>query len=89
MNNRRKPESVFKSAARFIAAALLVCSITLFVMPSRTVKAEVGQPEIPVPALADIHCASYCVYDKTTGFIVLRQALSCFHDEDNDLSFKS
>lgn len=73
MNNRRKPESVFKSAARFIAAALLVCSITLFVMPSRTVKAEVGQPEIPVPALADIHCASYCVYDKTTGFIVLSQ----------------
>ena len=61
MNNRRKPESVFKSAARFIAAALLVCSITLFVMPSRTVKAEVGQPEIPVPAFRiDSHAIPLC-----------------------------
>ena len=32
-----------------------------------------GQPELPVPALSDIHCASYCVYDKTTDMIVISQ----------------
>ena len=60
-----------KTAAVFIAAVFLVCSIALFAMPARTVKADVGQPEIPVPALSDVHCASYCVYDKTTGYIIL------------------
>ena len=71
MRNNRTPGSFFKSAAIFIAAAFLVSAIALFALPARTVNAEVGQPEIPVPALADVHCASYCVYDKTTGLIVL------------------
>ena len=60
-----------KTAAVFIAAVFLVCSVALFALPAKVVSADVGQPEIPVPALSDVHCASYCVYDKTTGFIVL------------------
>ena len=60
-----------KAAAVFIAALFLSCSAALFVLPAKTVSADIGQPEIPVPALSDVHCASYCVYDKTTGYIVL------------------
>ena len=60
-----------KTAAVFIAAVFAVCSIALFALPAKTVRADVGQPEIPVPALSDVHCASYCVYDKTTGYIIL------------------
>ena len=60
-----------KTAAVFIAAVFAVCSIALFALPAKTVRADVGQPEIPVPALSDVHCASYCVYDKTTGYIVI------------------
>ena len=33
--------------------------------------ADVSQPELPVPALSDVHCASYCVYDKTTDMFVI------------------
>lgn len=63
--------SVIRNAAAFIAAVFLVCSLSFFVFPARTVIADVGQPDIPVPALGDVHCASYCVYDKTTGYIVI------------------
>ena len=58
-------------AAAFLAAVFLVCSLAFFTLPARTVSADVGQPDIPVPALSDVHCASYCVYDKTTGYIVI------------------
>ena len=68
---KRTLGSTIKTAASFIAAVLLVCSVALFATPAATVSADVGQPEIPVPALSDVHCKSYCVYDKTTGYIVL------------------
>ena len=63
--------SVIKTAAAFTAAVLLVFITAFFVFPSEDVSADVGQPDIPVPALSDVHCASYCVYDKTTGYIVI------------------
>jgi len=44
-----------------------------FISGGIDVSADVGQPELPVPALSDIHCASYCVYDKTTDMIVISQ----------------
>ena len=68
---KRTLGSTIKTAASFIAAVLMVCSVALFATPAATVSADVGQPEIPVPALSDVHCKSYCVYDKTTGYIVL------------------
>ncbi|MBR3341582.1 MAG: D-alanyl-D-alanine carboxypeptidase [Clostridiales bacterium] len=71
MNRNKASEPVVRKAAAFIAAVLLTCSIALFAYPAKTVSADVGQPDIPVPALSDVHCASYCVYDKTTGYIVI------------------
>ena len=65
--------TAIRTAAVFTAAVFLVCAIALFVLPAGKVSADVGQPEIPVPALSDVHCKSYCVYDKTTGYIVLSQ----------------
>ena len=63
--------SIVRTAAVFTAAVLFVISVAFFAVPGRTVSADVGQPDIPVPALSDVHCASYCVYDKTTGYIVI------------------
>lgn len=72
MNSINKTiENISRKAAIFIAAILFVCSIVFFAVPGKKVSADVGQPDIPVPALSDVHCASYCVYDKTTGYVVL------------------
>ena len=59
-----------KTAAALLAAVFL-CLTALIAVPGKSVNADVGQPDIPVPALGDVHCASYCVYDKTTGYIVI------------------
>ncbi len=61
---------------RISAFVLATATILAFnsVMPAQTVTADVGQPEIFVPALEDVHCQSYCVLDKTTGYILLGQA---------------
>lgn len=53
-----------------ILAASTVLTLALQV-PGLSVSADVGQPEIYVPALEEVHCQSYCVYDKTTGLNVL------------------
>ena len=71
MNKNGFAGSMIRSAATFLAALFLVCSLGFFAMPANAVSADVGQPDIPVPALSDVHCASYCVYDKTTGYIVI------------------
>ena len=63
--------SMIKTAAAFIAAVFVVCCLASFALPATKANADVGQPDIPVPALSDVHCASYCVYDKTTGYIVI------------------
>ena len=71
MNIKGFAASITKTVATFIAAVFVVCSVMLFALPAKPVSADVGQPDIPVPALSDVHCASYCVYDKTTGYIVI------------------
>ena len=63
-------KSMIKTAAAFIAAVFTVCYLASFAVSATNVNADVGQPDIPVPALSDVHCASYCVYDKTTGYIL-------------------
>ena len=62
---------MIRTAAAFIATVFTVCYLASFAVPATIVNADVGQPDIPVPALSDVHCASYCVYDKTTGYIVI------------------
>ena len=71
MRTLKALDKLKRSAAAFIAAALTVCSLVLFLMPAKSVSADVGQPDVPIPALSEVHCASYCVYDKTTGYIVI------------------
>ena len=55
--------------AVIITAGVIVCS------GSTLISADIGQPEITVPPLTDVHCESYCVYDKTTDMIVISQNL--------------
>ena len=71
MTNNRFAGRLIRTAATFVAAVFLICTLGFFTAPAKTVNADVGQPDIPVPALSDVHCASYCVYDKTTGYIVI------------------
>ena len=71
MNKTGLSGTILRTAATFIAAVFLTIAFAMFVLPAKSVNADVGQPDIPVPALSDVHCASYCVYDKTTGYIVL------------------
>ena len=62
----------FRRLSAFIIAASTVLALTLQ-LPALAVSADVGQPEIYVPALEDVHCQSYCVYDKTAGKIIMGQ----------------
>ena len=62
----------FRGFSALILAVSTVLALTLQV-PALSVSADVGQPEIYVPALEDVHCQSYCVYDKTTGKIIMSQ----------------
>ena len=71
MRIRRNTAGFPKTAAIFIASVLLICSAAVFALPGKNVSADVGQPDVPIPALSEVHCASYCVYDKTTGYIVI------------------
>ena len=71
MRIRRNTAGFLKTAAIFIASVLLICSAAVFALPGKNVSADVGQPDVPIPALSEVHCASYCVYDKTTGYIVI------------------
>jgi D-alanyl-D-alanine carboxypeptidase len=71
MNRKHFTGLITKTVAAFAAAVFVVFSLVFFVLPVNKVNADVGQPDIPVPALSDVHCASYCVYDKTTGYIVI------------------
>ncbi|MCR5341476.1 MAG: serine hydrolase [Saccharofermentans sp.] len=62
----------FRRLSAFILALSTVLALTMQ-LPALSVSADVGQPEIYVPALEDVHCQSYCVYDKTTGKIIMSQ----------------
>lgn len=71
MRTHKALDKYIRTAAAFIAAVFTVCSLALFLIPAEPVSADVGQPDVPIPALSEVHCASYCVYDKTTGYIVI------------------
>lgn len=63
-----------KVLCRKLTALLLSTVMTTAVVTGflgSAVKAEVGQPELSLPAVDDVVCASYCVYDKTTDEIVV------------------
>ena len=62
----------FRRLSAIILALSTVLALTMQ-LPALSVSADVGQPEIYVPALEDVHCQSYCVYDKTTGKIIMGQ----------------
>lgn len=65
----KRPELKLKTVAVFLAAAVTLAPFALF--GGTLVSADVDQPEIPVPAIGDVHCASYCVYDKTANEVIL------------------
>lgn len=50
-------------------STLLAASILMFGIS--TTRADVGQQTIKLPSLDEVQAASYCVYDKTTGEIIL------------------
>ena len=64
---RKTLEHLTKCLAALIIAASILIPAPVFV------SADVDQPEIPVPALDDVHCASYCVYDKTADEVILNK----------------
>ena len=64
---------IFRRLSAFVLAMATVLALTAQI-PAGSVSADVGQPEIFVPPLDEVHCTSYCALDKTTGLIVLGQA---------------
>ncbi|MBR1796390.1 MAG: D-alanyl-D-alanine carboxypeptidase [Clostridiales bacterium] len=61
---------------RRLMGSLLVTAVTvLSVIPfiGGSALAVVNQPDITITPLEDIHCAAYCVYDKTADTILLEQ----------------
>ena len=63
-----------RRAMAFTLAAVITAGAALFTGIT-AVSADIGQPDITVPPHTDVHCASYCVYDKTTDMIVISQNL--------------
>ena len=51
MNTDKVQVSLTKTAAGIIAAVFAICYMALFIIPSGRANADVGQPDIPVPAL--------------------------------------
>ena len=65
MNNK-----IFRRAAK----AFVTGALALFIGIGESVasvSADIEQPQLRVPPLENVHCASYCVYDKTAGEIIL------------------
>lgn len=82
---RRRPrpeKTVSDNALKRFAAGLLAAAVITAggIMPfapaglcGRSVEAAVNQPDITITPIEDIHCASYCVYDKTADTILLER----------------
>ena len=71
---RRSALRTFKRLQALALAAIITAGVILC-SGSTLISADIGQPEITVPPLTDVHCESYCVYDKTTDMIVISQNL--------------
>ena len=64
-----KNRSLIKSL--FTALSVAILAVALF--PYGSALAVVNQPDITITPIDDIHCASYCVYDKTVDTILLER----------------
>lgn len=63
-----------RSVVRSLFAALSVAVLTVALIPYYGLAlAAVDQPDITITPLDQIHCASYCVYDKTVDTILLER----------------
>lgn len=72
MNNRIRGRNVgLKLLASVLAALVTVIYLVAAGNPGSVVNAYIGQPELQLPTLDEVECTSYCVYDKTTGEIIL------------------
>ena len=60
---RRSALRTFKRLQALALAAIITAGVILC-SGSTLISADIGQPEITVPPLTDVHCASYCVYDS-------------------------
>ena len=49
----------------------LTASFLCVLVAGGSVSARIEQPELRVPPLENVHCSSYCVYDKTADEIVI------------------
>lgn len=72
MNNRIRGR---KNGMKFLASVLAALVTMIYLVaagnPGSVVNAYIGQPELQLPTLDEVECTSYCVYDKTTGEIIL------------------
>ncbi|SCW64970.1 D-alanyl-D-alanine carboxypeptidase [Ruminococcaceae bacterium YRB3002] len=53
------------------AAAMVVSLLLTVSAVFGSVSADISQPPLRVPPLENVHCASYCVYDKTANEVIL------------------
>lgn len=65
-----KNRSIIRRISALILSSLIAVAVlsSAFAVPT---DAGVGQPELRIPSLDEINCASYCVYDKTADEIVI------------------
>ena len=60
------------SQRRVLEVMVSIITIISIVLSLGTLtRAEIEQPEVRLPALEEVNAASYCVYDKTAGEIIL------------------
>ena len=58
-------------AIRTVLSILVTSSVVMSGVLAGGVSATIEQPQLRVPPLENVHCASYCVYDDTDGEIIL------------------
>ncbi|MBO4242029.1 MAG: D-alanyl-D-alanine carboxypeptidase [Clostridiales bacterium] len=59
-----------KGIFRVSVSLLMTVILAMAVLPC-FVRADISQPDIEIPTLAEVTCSSYCVYDKTADEIIL------------------
>ena len=64
-------------AIRTVLSILVTSSVVMSGVLAGGVSATIEQPQLRVPPLENVHCASYCVYDDTDGEIILSVDPTC------------
>ena len=68
--NQKVATIMHKSLGHIVLAA--AAAVTIIAQSFGNVAlAKIEQPALRVPPLENVHCASYCVYDRTTNEIIL------------------